>query len=178
MLRVVHQQLRQEGRSVWLLPIDHQSHQRPSFLYGNLRRRFPRRSAEAERRWIMRLRQRLLAARKGAEDQESQLGASGRLLVDEAHSFWQQRGFQQRVPLELAHHGVVAARWEDPDRLLLNPHFLRLMQPAVNFLRETDSYPPFFRAATFRHYRRLGQYHAQLRTTKRRPSSWQLRVYY
>ena len=50
MLRVVHRQLRQEGRSIWLLPIDHQSHQRPAFLYGNLRRRFPRRSAEAERR--------------------------------------------------------------------------------------------------------------------------------
>ena len=177
MLRVVHRQLRQEGRSIWLLPIDHQSHQRPSFLYGNLRQRFPRRSAEAERRWIMRLRQRLLAARQGAEDQESQLGSGSRLLVNEANSFWQQRGFRRRVPLELAHHNIVAARWEDPDRLLLNPHFLRLMRPAVAFLRKAESFPPAFRVTLFQRRQRLGQRFAQLAAAGH-ANPWTVRRYY
>ena len=50
MLQKVYHRLQMDQRSVWMLTIDHQSHQRPSFLYGNLRRRFPRRSPEAERR--------------------------------------------------------------------------------------------------------------------------------
>ena len=85
----------------------------------------------------MRLRERLLAAGDAAENPESQLG-NRRLLVDSQNSFWQQRGFRRSVPLELAHHDLVTARWEDPDRLLLNPHFLRVMRPAVEFLRGQD----------------------------------------
>ena len=125
----------------------------------------------------MRLRQRLLAARKAAEDQESQLGSSSRLLVNEANSFWQQRGFRRKVPLELAHHNIVAARWEDPDRLLLNPHFLRLMRPAVAFLREAEGFPPAFRSTLFQRRRQLGQRFAQLAASSH-PNAWQVRQYY
>ena len=126
----------------------------------------------------MRLRQRLLAARKGAEDQESQLGSTDRLRVDEANSFWQQRSFRRRIPLELAHHSLVAARWEDPDRLLLNPHFFRLMQPAVAFLRGSEGFPPAFRAAVFRRRLQLGYRFGELVKTRPMANLWWFRTHY
>ena len=98
------QQLR---RSFWLLPLEHQSHERPSFLYGNLRRRFPLRSAEAERRWVQRLRQRVLrTASATAPAAVKHLGESQQWTEGLLH----QWGSHQAIPLEMAHHDQLTLR--------------------------------------------------------------------
>jgi hypothetical protein len=52
------------GRSRWVVAL-REGHQRPDFLFSQLRRRFPRFSRELERRWIRRLYARIAAQQRG-----------------------------------------------------------------------------------------------------------------
>lgn len=117
LLRALHRDTQQRGTLSWVVELG-PTHLRPEFLYSHLRQRFPYRSPEGERRWVARLRRRLLAQQAAATAVPE---LPDRLTVDPLGGSFRLDTPLEELSLELAHHDQLSLLWDSPGRLLLTP---------------------------------------------------------
>jgi hypothetical protein len=125
LLRRLQSETLQRGISRWLVDLRPEDRNRPDFIYGHLRQRFPHRSAEAERQWIVRLRRRLLRTER-EEGPAPPPPSDQRLRMDLPPGTLELDPPLEEVSLERAHLDQLNLRWHAPGRIYLSPLCLPL----------------------------------------------------